>query len=205
MSFIYPWRHTKYRLKYIVDTNHQFAAENDFLKYQLAGFFTVLAGIISVWHVTNHIRHMHYAPVQKRILAILWLVPIYGFTSWLSLVWPRFRQEMSVVRDCYEAYAVYTFFAFLCEVLKYKNMSVKRQKFDGAKSHLPNGDYHAEELESYVHDTQKELSSCKESEVYSTSNVQTQMHYSSKHDHLADVFSHLACLNGFSFFDSPFG
>ena len=132
---------------------------------------------------------MHYAPVQKRILAILWLVPIYGFTSWLSLVWPRFRQEMSVVRDCYEAYAVYTFFAFLCEVLKYENMNLKRQQFGGAKNHLPNGDYHAEGLESYVHDTYGELSSCKESEVYSASNVQSQMNYSLKNDHLGDVFS----------------
>jgi hypothetical protein len=115
---------TFYYHQYIVDTNHQFAAEDAFLKYQLAGFFTVLAGIIAVWHVTNHIRHMHYAPVQKRVLAILWLVPIYGFTSWLSLVWPVWRREMSVIRDCYEAYAVYTFFAFLCEVLHYEQLTV---------------------------------------------------------------------------------
>lgn len=27
--------------------------------------------------------------VQRRIMAVLWMVPIYGVTSWISLVCPR--------------------------------------------------------------------------------------------------------------------
>jgi len=103
---------------YVADTNTKFAAENDFLKYQLSGTFTLLAVLVALWHVTHHVRHLHQPLVQRRILAILWMVPVYGVTSWLSLVFPQARRELGVARDCYEAYAVYTFFAFLLEVLR---------------------------------------------------------------------------------------
>lgn len=103
---------------YVADTNTKFAAENDFLKYQLAGTFTLLAVLVALWHVTHHVRHLHQPLVQRRILAILWMVPVYGVTSWLSLVFPLARRQLGVARDCYEAYAVYTFFAFLLEVLR---------------------------------------------------------------------------------------
>ena len=56
--------------------------------------------------------------IQRRILAILWLVPVYAVTSWLSLVFPIMSGGLGVIKDCYEAYAVYTFFAFLVAVLK---------------------------------------------------------------------------------------
>ena len=85
-------------------------------RYQLAGTFTLLAVLIALWHVTSHVRHWWNPRIQRRVLAILWMVPVYGTTSWLSLVFPAFRKELGAVRDCYEAYAVYTFFAFLCEV-----------------------------------------------------------------------------------------
>jgi len=105
--------------QYIVDTNHQFAAENDFLKwafslslpslslslscltlaccvlaccvrrYQLAGTFTLLAVLIALWHVTAHVRHWWNPRIQRRVLAILWMVPVYAITSWLSLVFPQ--------------------------------------------------------------------------------------------------------------------
>lgn len=107
--------------EYVQITNSQFKAENDFLKYQLAGTFSLLGMMIAMWHVTQHVRHMNRPTVQRRIIAILNMVPVYGITSWLSLVFPVVRTQLGVLRDCYEAYAVYTFFAFLCEVLKGEN------------------------------------------------------------------------------------
>jgi hypothetical protein len=50
-------------------------------------------------------------------MAILWMVPIYSITSWLSLVFPLAQPYLSVIRDCYEAYVVYTFIAFLKSAL----------------------------------------------------------------------------------------
>lgn len=50
-------------------------------------------------------------------MAILWMVPIYSVTSWLSLVFPLAQPYLGVLRDCYEAYVVYTFIAFLKSAL----------------------------------------------------------------------------------------
>jgi hypothetical protein len=55
--------------------------------------------------------------VQRRVLAILWMVPIYSITSWLSLVFPSAESVLSAIRDCYEAYVVYTFMALLIAIL----------------------------------------------------------------------------------------
>lgn len=54
--------------------------------------------------------------VQRRILAILAMVPIYSITSWLSLVFPSTEVTLSTIRDCYEAYIIYTFMALLIAV-----------------------------------------------------------------------------------------
>ena len=46
------------------------------------------------------------------------MVPIYGITSWLSLVVPSAERVLGALRDCYEAYAIYTFIALLIAVLE---------------------------------------------------------------------------------------
>lgn len=42
---------------YISVTNQQLSAESDFIKYEIAGTFTLLACLISMWHVWGHARH----------------------------------------------------------------------------------------------------------------------------------------------------
>ena len=51
-------------------------------------------------------------------MAILWMVPIYSVTSWLALVLPQEGSIFGAVRDCYEAYVVYTFIGLLIAVLE---------------------------------------------------------------------------------------
>jgi hypothetical protein len=104
--------------QYVSVTNNQFRAENDFVKYQLAGTFTLIACLISFWHITSHLRNLHKPYVQRRIAAILWMVPIYSVTSWLSLVFPYLEPTLSVVRNLYEAYVIYTFIGFLVAILE---------------------------------------------------------------------------------------
>jgi hypothetical protein len=77
---------------YVKVTKKQFAQEDDFVKYQLAGTFTLLGSLISMWHLTSHLRHYYKPEIQRRIMAVLWMVPIYSVTSWLSLVLPE-QQE----------------------------------------------------------------------------------------------------------------
>ena len=72
--------------QYVITTQDQFSMENSFMVYQLAGTFTLLSCLISMWHMTAHLRKMLQPEVQRKILAILWMCPIYAVTSWFSLV-----------------------------------------------------------------------------------------------------------------------
>jgi hypothetical protein len=102
---------------YVSFTDKRFAAENAFVKYQLAGLFTLLSCLIFLWHLTQHMRHYHKPDVQNRVMGILWMIPVYGITSWLSMVYPKSEPYLAAFRDCFESYVVYTFVGFLIAVL----------------------------------------------------------------------------------------
>ena len=78
--------------QYVVQTENRFSMENDFMKYQVAGTFTILSCLISMWHMGSHTRKMNQPAIQRKILAILWMCPIYvsaidnlrkGFGFWI--------------------------------------------------------------------------------------------------------------------------
>jgi len=98
--------------QYAAKTEHQFSMENNFMKYQVAGTFTVLSCLISMWHMGSHERKMNQPVIQRKILAILWMCPIYAVTSCLSLVLPTYAGYLGIIKDFYEAYIIYQFLSF---------------------------------------------------------------------------------------------
>ncbi len=48
------------------------------------------------------------------IIRILFMVPIYAAVSWLSIVYYTDYVYLSVLGDCYEAFAIASFFTLLC-------------------------------------------------------------------------------------------
>ena len=102
---------------YVLTTQDQFSMENSFMVYQLAGTFTLLSCLISMWHMTAHMRKMNEPDVQRRILAILWMSPVYAVTSWFSLVFHSAEGYLAIIKDGYEAYIIYQFLSFCIAVL----------------------------------------------------------------------------------------
>ena len=72
-----------------------------------------------MFHMTAHfhLRKMNQPFVQRKIMAILWMSPIYGLTSFMSLVVPSGEPVFDIVKDFYESYVIYTFLSFLIAVL----------------------------------------------------------------------------------------
>lgn len=103
--------------QYVRTTQDQFSTENDFMVYQLAGTFTLLSCLISMWHMTAHLRRFNQPVVQRKILAILWMSPIYAITSWFSLVFHSAEPYLAIIKDFYEAYVIYQFLSFCIAVL----------------------------------------------------------------------------------------
>lgn len=76
--------------------------------------FASLAIALSIWHILRHALHYQRPYEQKYIIRILAMIPIYAFTSFLSYVFYRDAVYYKLVRDCYEAYAIASFFTLMC-------------------------------------------------------------------------------------------
>ncbi|KAJ8609129.1 hypothetical protein CTAYLR_006076 [Chrysophaeum taylorii] len=103
--------------KYETVTDSRFERQNFLFRAWIAGFFALAASILTVRHVYSHTTRMAFPEAQRKVLAILWMVPIYALTSWAAIVWPKAEDELQLASSVYEAYAVYMFFALLVAIL----------------------------------------------------------------------------------------
>ncbi|KYQ89540.1 transmembrane protein [Tieghemostelium lacteum] len=81
--------------------------------FALATLFVVLATLISCHLIYKHLKYYTQPDHQRYIVRIVFMIPIYAIYSLLCLFLHRFQVYFSLLRDCYEAYVLYMFFA-LC-------------------------------------------------------------------------------------------
>lgn len=101
----------------VQEVNDNVSSQNSLMAYQFAGTFAILGSLISFWHMMNHIRKLNEPMIQRKILAIMWMIPIYSISAWLGLVFVEAQAYLSLIKDLYEAYIIYTFLSFLIAVL----------------------------------------------------------------------------------------
>jgi len=80
-----------------------------------AAIFMAIALGISFMEIWNHICTFNKPNLQRYIVRIILMVPIYSVDSWLALV--LYDEEVSTLihamRETYEAYVIYNFVAFI--------------------------------------------------------------------------------------------
>lgn len=85
----------------------------------ISGIFVWLSLIITCHQIYQHLKYYTNPNEQRWIVRILFIVPIYAFDSWLSLLF--FEQSYYVyfdsIRDCYEAFVIYNFLSLCYEYL----------------------------------------------------------------------------------------
>lgn len=104
-------------MEQVEQVNENVNSQSSLMAYQFAGTFAILGILISFWHMMTHVRKMHEPAVQRKIIAILWMIPIYSVSSWFSLVYPAAQDYFSIFKDIYEAYLISTFLSFLMAIL----------------------------------------------------------------------------------------
>lgn len=87
----------------------------------IGGVFVLVAIPLSLWEIIQHVIHYNQPKLQKHVIRILWMVPIYAVNAWLGLAYPAQSVYVDSVRECYEAYVIYNFMIFL---LNYLNMEM---------------------------------------------------------------------------------
>uniref|UniRef100_A0AAQ5XLX2 Transmembrane protein 184C n=2 Tax=Amphiprion ocellaris TaxID=80972 RepID=A0AAQ5XLX2_AMPOC len=84
----------------------------------IAGIFVFMTIPISLWGILQHLVHYTQPELQKPIIRILWMVPIYSLDSWIALKYPSIAIYVDTCRECYEAYVIYNFMIFLLNYLE---------------------------------------------------------------------------------------
>ncbi|VDK41701.1 unnamed protein product [Anisakis simplex] len=89
------------------------------LARSLAGFFTWAALIITSYQIYQHLRWYSCPTEQRWIVRILFIVPMYSLDSWLSLLFlsNNVYVYFNAIRDCYEAFVIYSFLSLCYEYL----------------------------------------------------------------------------------------
>lgn len=85
-----------------------------------SGIMAYLAIIVTSHQIYLHLRNYNCPNEQRWVIRILFYVPIYAFESWLSLLFLKHEDYyvyFDSVRDCYEAFVVYSFLSLCYEYL----------------------------------------------------------------------------------------
>ncbi|KAJ1961827.1 hypothetical protein GGI12_003025 [Dipsacomyces acuminosporus] len=91
----------------------------------IAGVFSLVATVISAIHIASHLRNYTVPRQQRQIVRIILMIPIYSIISFLSYRFYREAPYYKAVRDCYEAFAIASFYMLL---LQYIGDSTAEQK-----------------------------------------------------------------------------
>lgn len=89
----------------------------DIAAFDSAGVMVLGTVILSIRLVYLHFTHWYMPNVQKYVVRILWMVPLYAIQSWLSLRFRDARIYIDTARDLYEAYVISSFLYYLIELL----------------------------------------------------------------------------------------
>jgi hypothetical protein len=102
----------------------------DFAAFESAAVMVAGTVVLSVRLVYLHFTHWYMPKVQKYVIRIIWMVPLYSMQSWLSLRFRDSRIYIDAARDLYEAYVISSFVYYLIELLGGQDQLVRtlRQK-----------------------------------------------------------------------------
>lgn len=79
----------------------------------IGGLFALVALILSLFLILQHLRFYTNPAEQKWIVSIVFMVPVYATESVISLWNPRFSLACDILRSCHEAFALYSFGRYL--------------------------------------------------------------------------------------------
>lgn len=90
-----------------------------------ASIFVLVALVLSTYLIFEHLAAYNQPEEQKFLIGLILMVPVYAVESFLSLVDSNAAFNCEVIRDCYEAFALYCFERYLIACLGGEESTVK--------------------------------------------------------------------------------
>ncbi|KAA8538313.1 hypothetical protein F0562_027864 [Nyssa sinensis] len=82
-----------------------------------AGIFVLVALVLSMYLIFEHLAAYNQPEEQKFLIGLILMVPVYALESFLSLLDSNAAFNYEIIRDCYEAFALYCFERYLIACL----------------------------------------------------------------------------------------
>ncbi|KAJ7969927.1 protein LAZ1-like 1 isoform X1 [Quillaja saponaria] len=82
-----------------------------------ASIFVLVALILSMYLIFEHLAAYNQPEEQKFLIGLILMVPVYALESFLSLLDSGAAFNCEIIRDCYEAFALYCFERYLIACL----------------------------------------------------------------------------------------
>ena len=95
-----------------------------FEAWLIGSVFAFLTLPIALWEIIMHLVNYTKPSLQKHIIRILWMVPVYSLNAWMGLTFPHYTIYFDLGRECYEAYVIYNFMMLLLTTLN-ENMDLE--------------------------------------------------------------------------------
>ncbi|KAI1107765.1 DUF300-domain-containing protein [Jackrogersella minutella] len=83
----------------------------------IAGVFSLAATFVSIVSIWLQLKNYRKPLLQRYVVRILLMVPIYSISSWVSMISLTAAAFLDPIRDIYEAFTIYTFFQLLINYL----------------------------------------------------------------------------------------
>ncbi|KAL6527505.1 hypothetical protein OROGR_016595 [Orobanche gracilis] len=82
-----------------------------------AAIFVMVALVLSMYLIFEHLAAYNQPEEQKFLIGLILMVPVYAVESFLSLLNSDAAFNCKIIRDCYEAFALYCFERYLIACL----------------------------------------------------------------------------------------
>ncbi|KAI8360149.1 organic solute transporter Ostalpha-domain-containing protein, partial [Mortierella sp. GBAus27b] len=99
--------------------------------WAIAGTCAFIATMISFHLLYRHAKNYNKPSEQRHIMRIVLMIPIYAIISFLSYRFYKNAIYFETIRDCYEAFVIYSFFILLLTYLGDDN-EMQRSKITGS-------------------------------------------------------------------------
>ncbi|KAG7592704.1 Organic solute transporter subunit alpha/Transmembrane protein 184 [Arabidopsis thaliana x Arabidopsis arenosa] len=105
----------------------------------IGGSFAAVAICLSLFSILQHLRFYTNPAEQKWIVSVLFMVPVYATESIISLSNSKFSLPCDILRNCYEAFALYSFGSYLVACLGGERRVVEYLENESKKPLLEEG------------------------------------------------------------------
>uniref|UniRef100_A0A0E0CPL6 Uncharacterized protein n=1 Tax=Oryza meridionalis TaxID=40149 RepID=A0A0E0CPL6_9ORYZ len=99
----------------------------------ISGFFMLLSVSLSMYLIFQHLSAYNNPEEQKFVLGVILMVPCYAVESYVSLVNPDTSVYCGILRDAYEAFAMYCFGRYITACLGGEERTIAFLKREGGE------------------------------------------------------------------------